>query len=289
MAIFVSLFIVGRATAWTPLLHRTPETSIDIFNNGGPFIDGKRGLGSEARRLLLDPDDWSNAEIMRFTKAGYEVAAWFNIAARESGRTLSEQIDQKWLVLPKKGAMPEPAPGRFYLEAWQRVHLARLDEIAHKGFSSVVLGGIDTALRITNHPAIELEMITWIKRVASHFKGLGFSTRRVYIYLPDNYPLSRKLPALVDGVLAEGLWYGPHHLGRHPWEREAFIKAAADWKTTVMTLDDVPGEEAADRVRAESHMLGFDAGFGMVPLPSQIHLDHIDALQRPHDSSRSSH
>ncbi|MFZ2959749.1 MAG: hypothetical protein WA705_22950 [Candidatus Ozemobacteraceae bacterium] len=278
LAWFMSFFIGGAAFAWVPLLQRSADQKAFIPQHGR--------AASSPQRVLLDPDDWSNAEITAMKKAGCEPMGWFNIAARESGRTISEQIEQKWLVLPKLGPKPEPAPGRFYLEAWQRLHLTRLDEIGHKGFSSVVLAGIETVERITNQPTIQTEMTRWIQHVAAHFKGLGLSTRRLYLYFPEGYPLPKTLPTGIDGVIVEGYWYNGSGRNMHPWAREEFLKTCCIRKVAVLTLDNVPGEEEADRVRAESGAQGFDAGFGIVPLAARIRRSPIDAPKAPSTSDR---
>ena len=214
--------------------------------------------------IVLDPDQWSTSEVLSLRKQGLLPIARLNIAHRERGRTFSHLIDEKWLVVPKFSPPPDPTPVRFYLAAWQKLLLSRVDQIAHLGFAGLFLEGSAAAVTITDHPTIEREMQTWVAGISRHFKGLGIGPGHVFLKHEAGPLPSPGLFKMIDGIMVSELWYNIGGRNRHPWDRVEPLKRLAAWTSlgkNVLTLEFPRTPLDRNRVADEARSAGFDPAF----------------------------
>ena len=239
----------------------TSPLSAWVFAPERPSFQGISDLAS-GTFLVLDPDQWSRQEILSMRKQGVIPIARLDIAHREQGKTLALLIDEKWLVLPKYSTPPDPAPARFYLTAWQRLLLGRVDQIMHTGFAGLAIEGSSAAEAITDHPAIQREMQNWVGKVARQVKSLGMAPGYVFLtHEAGVIPLPDSADNL-DGIIVPGIWYSPTGRNRHPWERSEPLKRLSSWVAQgkkVLTRDFPPSSRELQRVADEARSAGFDA------------------------------
>jgi len=227
--------------------------------------------------LLVDADDWTREELVALARDGRRPTAWLNVGKRETGRSFSLAFDTKLLVVPKKGRPPEPAPVRFYQEAWKNLARARVRELAQKGCSGLCLSGLETAREITDHPHLEREMENFVGDLATEFRRFAPPRGQVLIHVPTGHPIPDGVRDHVDGIIIEGLWYRPKAGRVHPWERAGALRRLQAWREAgkeVFTLDFPCQPRREHAVTDETLGLGFDPAFAVQPL-------HIDRRKLP--------
>ena len=222
-----------------------------------------RGSGTV---VVLDPDQWSRREILDMRSRGLVPIARLDIAHRERRRTFASLIDEKWLVIPKHSPAPDPAPVRFYLDAWQRLLLTRVDQLLHLGFSGLLLEGTSAATEITDHPTIGREMQTWAGTITRHVRSLGIGSGTIFLRHEGGTIPEPDCCDSPDGIVVSWLWYPPRGRNLHPWERAVPLKRLSSWISRgrrVLTLDHPRTLQDRRRVAEEARAAGFDPGFAI--------------------------
>jgi endo-alpha-1,4-polygalactosaminidase (GH114 family) len=177
-------------------------------------------------RIFIDPDQWQREEIARISSGGGKPTAWLNISCVEPDRLFSRSLDKKRLV-PSTPLQPRP-PGLvyFYDQAWKGLLRRRIRELGQKGFSGLLLTGLDVGPLISNHPVLETEMKKLVKLVADEFKRI-VPHGAVFLYQPP--PFLAKPSAVVDGIIQERVFFNERGRPTRSWEQEQWLQRFEPW------------------------------------------------------------
>ncbi|RCK80581.1 MAG: hypothetical protein OZSIB_2894 [Candidatus Ozemobacter sibiricus] len=192
------------------------------------------GRGAPGEIVVIDADRWSRTGLQKLADRGVVPVAWLDVAHPEDGRTYLVGLPTKDLYVPlpvprgKRGVRGPRRLARFYQTSWREALRRRVRELAHKGVAGLFFTGTDAHRWLTDHPVGRTAMQDLLADLAREFRA---HRAEALILLHGDVALATdaRLASLVDGLVLDGLWFGPGGRTIRPWERERRLAAVAWW------------------------------------------------------------
>ncbi len=191
-------------------------------------------LGQPGEIVVVDPDRWSRADLQRLADRGVVPVAWLDVAHPEAGRTYLIGLPAKELFVPlpvprgKRIARGPRRLARFSLQSWREALRRRVRELAHKGVAGLFLTGTGAHQRLTDHAVGRTAMQDLLADLAREFRA--HRAGGVLLLHGDvSLAADPRLGSLFDGLVLDGLWFGPGGRTVKGWERERRLATLAWW------------------------------------------------------------
>lgn len=192
------------------------------------------GRGEPGEIVVIDADRWSRADLQRLVARGVVPVAWLDVAHPEDGRLFLVGLPTRDLYVPlpvprgKQGARGPRRLARFYLTSWREALRRRVRELAHKGVAGLFFTGTDAHRRLTDHAVGRTAMQDLLVDLAREFRAHRAGAS-ILLHGDVSLAADGRLASLVDGLVLDGLWFGPGGRTIKPWDRERRLAALAWW------------------------------------------------------------
>lgn len=238
-------------------------------------VDCIPGTGNQNTRIfLIDPDEFSRNEILKFRESGAIVAAWLNLGRIEPSRTFSVASNEKLKVKYYGYREGNPVAVRFYSSEWHECLEHRLTELFHKGCNGLLFTGTDAHKEVSDHPMMRSEMLKLITRCSERFKKL-VSDAYIILHNDCDPAFDLSLAGIPDCMAIESIWLDNNGRQKPKWlvdRRLAQLKKLQSKGMKVIAFENAKSKKIFENLAAKAREIGIIAVRTSLPL---LRKDHV--------------